>query len=833
MTVQDLRPNSQDTSAFYLGNIYEVLADPNVTRASPVAKPPPFSRPRYAIRGNSLLFLSLVISLSCALLAISLQQWARRYIRLTRPARCDPDKRARTRAFYADGVEKMHIPWAVEGLPMLLHLSLFLFFGGLAIFLFNVDVEVLTCVVCWIGLFLLVYGLITLLPLLRYNSPYYTPLSKPVWYLNASIRFVTRAVHHYFSYILLFINRDRRRKLMRWRYDARWNWITRGMEKEAEESATKQSSEIDVRILDWTISALGDDNSQEKFFQTIPGLFSSDLVDIPKTLPPGLFSKFWPALDTFIRHTKISKLISNEVKSHRLNIATDITQLIPFPTIRDLEGISDNYDSEPVSIDRLPLMRPWIDHWSPFIFCPARVGAANMLARMEERDDRWLGFASEVSGLSKWELRLDLNSAVDNMLLSTVINTCREMSHFPGSRFLNEMLTFFRRFDNFDIRRTLPRLQHDFCHLWNKLVQDAKILNWSSRSASQMILPEIRLHYISLHQGTDATLDDRFINRLIPLPGMYPSCGIPSHRPSIPLIPARELTPSTQSGHSPDVSPQQSTPDGSIDSWHDEESIIAGSPSRLDPTTPTIIGENSQDPAAIDSHTTDTPPPSAVATAPQDISPVAMVSYTLQGTAHSVPADTASASNPLLPTSYVINLSITAAPPPSRVPSPCADSITLPSTTTSFHLTGNTTILHPPTRGLVNTGGVCFSNAVLQLLAHTPTLRDVFRVLGDLNGQLGAGDPETAAPLVDATMRFFEEFAQKKPPPTVTQQPPQHAVSEIQREDEEKKEHNAVDLFEPTYIYDAMNEKTQLKDSLVRSRDQDAPLLSLICAGLL
>ncbi|KAH9987827.1 hypothetical protein BJV77DRAFT_1070393 [Russula vinacea] len=43
VTVQDLRPNSQDTSAFYLGNIYEVLADPNVTRAptpSPIAKPP-------------------------------------------------------------------------------------------------------------------------------------------------------------------------------------------------------------------------------------------------------------------------------------------------------------------------------------------------------------------------------------------------------------------------------------------------------------------------------------------------------------------------------------------------------------------------------------------------------------------------------------------------------------------------------------------------------------------------------------------------------------------------------------------------------------------------
>ena len=49
---------------------------------------------------------------------------------------------------YANGVDKMHIPWAVEGLPTLLHLSLFLFFGGLVIFLFNIDQEVFICVVC-------------------------------------------------------------------------------------------------------------------------------------------------------------------------------------------------------------------------------------------------------------------------------------------------------------------------------------------------------------------------------------------------------------------------------------------------------------------------------------------------------------------------------------------------------------------------------------------------------------------------------------------------------------------------------------------------------------
>jgi hypothetical protein len=74
------------------------------------------------------------MSFSCALWATSLQQWARRYLLRARRTRCNPEMRARMRAFFADGVDKMHIPWAVEGLPTLLHLSLFLFFGGLAIF---------------------------------------------------------------------------------------------------------------------------------------------------------------------------------------------------------------------------------------------------------------------------------------------------------------------------------------------------------------------------------------------------------------------------------------------------------------------------------------------------------------------------------------------------------------------------------------------------------------------------------------------------------------------------------------------------------------------------
>ena len=75
------------------------------------------------------------------------------------------------RAFFANGVEKMHIAGVVEGLPALLHLSVFLFFAGLVIFLFNINHTVFSSVAWWIGLFTIVYGLITLAPIIRHDGP--------------------------------------------------------------------------------------------------------------------------------------------------------------------------------------------------------------------------------------------------------------------------------------------------------------------------------------------------------------------------------------------------------------------------------------------------------------------------------------------------------------------------------------------------------------------------------------------------------------------------------------------------------------------------------------
>ncbi|KAF8258031.1 hypothetical protein EI94DRAFT_1514278, partial [Lactarius quietus] len=126
--------------------------------------PPPFSPPNYAVWVNALWFLSFVMSITCALLATLLQQWARRYLKVTQP-HYNLYKRARIRSFFAEGVEKSFLPVVVEALPTLLHLSLSLFFAGLVVFLWNVDITIYKLVLSWVCLCAALYGCTTFIPL--------------------------------------------------------------------------------------------------------------------------------------------------------------------------------------------------------------------------------------------------------------------------------------------------------------------------------------------------------------------------------------------------------------------------------------------------------------------------------------------------------------------------------------------------------------------------------------------------------------------------------------------------------------------------------------------
>lgn len=106
-----------------------------------------------------------------------MQQWARRYLQQAQ-AQTTLYKRARTREYSFQGAQAFRLSQAVEAVPALLHVAVFLFFAGLVNFLFSVDTtvgRVIFGVMCFVGG---TYILLTFLPNFRPNCPYRTPFSR-------------------------------------------------------------------------------------------------------------------------------------------------------------------------------------------------------------------------------------------------------------------------------------------------------------------------------------------------------------------------------------------------------------------------------------------------------------------------------------------------------------------------------------------------------------------------------------------------------------------------------------------------------------------------------
>ncbi|THG94864.1 hypothetical protein EW026_g6691 [Hermanssonia centrifuga] len=116
-------------------------------------------------------------------------------------------------------------------------------------------------------------------------------------------------------------------------------------------------------------------------------------------------------------------------------------------------------------------------------------------------------------------------------------------------------------------------------------------------------------------------------------------------------------------------------------------------------------------------------------------------------------------------------------------------------------------------RGLVNTGNMCFANAVLQVLVYCPPFYRLFTELGKyVSGPVVGSQKEgtNATPLIDATIQFLKEFGRKG-----------SEVDPRAKGKEREDDFDELDSFIPTYVYDVMKEKKRFA-SMVGGHQEDA-----------
>lgn len=145
-----------------------------------------FITPPTAVATNALWFSSLLIALVCALLSTLVQEWSRNYVQDINKRQVlheDLRPRAWNHIYIRMGVNRYGMDQFVSWIVALVHLSVFLFACGLLLFLFPINHVVAGISTSVLGLFITMYCIASLLPLLDKSCPYRTPVS----YLMASI----------------------------------------------------------------------------------------------------------------------------------------------------------------------------------------------------------------------------------------------------------------------------------------------------------------------------------------------------------------------------------------------------------------------------------------------------------------------------------------------------------------------------------------------------------------------------------------------------------------------------------------------------------------------
>jgi len=250
--IQDLGSNPALESVYYQNQSLQILIQIsqqiasigtqiplNVTQPSPYPIFHPSASDR---RVNVFWLMSLVFSLSASLLATVVQQWTRSYLHVYQRSN-DPLKTARIRMILYEGLELM--PMMAEAAPGLIHVSVFLFFAGLADAILNVNTKV---------------GVATVVPIIICGFFYLYSVVAPLTDPQSSYRSP-------FSRLMSYILRNRFRRTFE------------KMEKRQEKYAMNQTrgrGDRDVRAVRWLADNIDMNNKMDTFALAIPGSFNEE-----------------------------------------------------------------------------------------------------------------------------------------------------------------------------------------------------------------------------------------------------------------------------------------------------------------------------------------------------------------------------------------------------------------------------------------------------------------------------------------------------------------------------------------------------------------------------
>ncbi|KAH8986851.1 hypothetical protein EDB92DRAFT_1948871 [Lactarius akahatsu] len=550
----------------------------------------------------TLWYSSLVISLTCALLAILLQHWARRYLKAVRQ-RDAAYEQARNREFLADGIHDSGIALLLDAMWASHQLSFMLFILGLLMLFFDTAAGATFFVVLiWSLVWTCLYLWVSITGIFRENSPYSTPFSSIMRRLFRLKSVHTRAAPS-----------SRVERTLRTR-------------KMTEESAR----DLDGRILKWTFTFLNQDHEFERFFASIPDFCDSRAVTNPVGLLRELNGdenkpshKLSQALIWLMHRTVTTHLISEPTRQQRINICTRAIDAVPaLVSWSILRRVFGEWGGLLGSVDFggavLAAVRTGGDDNSDqrtVFYAQCIVAIVIARARPGVHDWSWINLTTQflTSDMKLWVYlsQPTLQGYLERgyrapVQIANLIFVTRVILQFYSQHrgdtsqdtFDISSKTIIELSSNIDVRDVPLEMRHEYCDLWNGLVRLARIEaqdltgSYTPKIAASTILGHLCKSHIALHEITDTSLsyssdDDDLSSPL----GSYPLCSIQNRR-TPPQTPCLNTTNHTLADTpSPRLSlsaPQNSILANAADATEGATAGLAVAPSPPKPPSPSV-----------------------------------------------------------------------------------------------------------------------------------------------------------------------------------------------------------------------------------------------------
>ena len=300
-TSQALQPNNSQETVCLLSQL--VSQGDSTQQSSPLCPAlSPAAPSEAAIQSNILLFISFSLSMMSVLACALIQQWCREFMTCAH-YRGVPYKRGRVRTYLFLGLHQFHMREFVYGVHVILHVSVFLFFCGVSVYLHDVYPRV--GMVAWYctNALAVVYAALSILPLIIRNCPYHTALTPPLRFCRTLL--LALLFRTLLTFRLIVLRRGQNQTLPR-RHYKKISFL--------EEEAVLRAAQLDAHAMQWlfTDNDIGD-TDMDTFLEGLPGYIHSRITDeakedLPRILTqPYILQRIREHLLTCIRATNLSE----------------------------------------------------------------------------------------------------------------------------------------------------------------------------------------------------------------------------------------------------------------------------------------------------------------------------------------------------------------------------------------------------------------------------------------------------------------------------------------------------------------------------------------------